>query len=97
MTFRYAEEALAEFIAAGLYYNRQVPGLGDALVAEVETGVAKILAAPLTWRVIEDDLRRYLVHRFPYGIYFTIENETVVIWAIKHLRRDPDYWQQRRS
>jgi toxin ParE1/3/4 len=97
MTLRYAEEALAEFIAAGLYYNRQVPGLGDAFVMEIEAGVAKILATPHTWRLVEDDVRRYLVNRFPYGIYFTIENEAVVIWAIKHLRRDPDYWQQRRS
>jgi hypothetical protein len=33
---------------------------------------------------------------FPYGIYYTIEADTVVIWAVKHLRRDPDYWQVRR-
>ncbi|HXA79711.1 MAG TPA: type II toxin-antitoxin system RelE/ParE family toxin [Opitutaceae bacterium] len=97
MTYRFADEALAEFIAAGRYYNEQVPELGDAFVDEIEAGIGIILAGPTIWRVIEDDVRRYLVRRFPYGIYYTIENELIVIWAVKHLHRDPDYWQQRRE
>jgi len=97
MTHRYAEAALAEFIASGQYYNRQLPGLGDEFVDEIEIAVQAVVAAPHTWRVIEEDVRRYLVRRFPYGIYYTIENEVVVIWAVKHLHRDPDYWQERRG
>jgi plasmid stabilization system protein ParE len=96
MTFRYADPALAEFLAAAHFYNQQVPGLGEAFADEVEAAVAKIAAAPRTWRVVEEEVRRYLLARFPYGIYYTIEGETVVIWAVKHLHRDPDYWQARR-
>lgn len=96
MRFRFADEAFAEYIAAGQYYNRQVPGLGESFLDEVEAGINKILAAPSTWRVVEADVRRCLVRRFPYGIYYTIENDIVVIWAVKHLHRDPDYWQERR-
>ncbi len=97
MRHRFVDEALAEFIAAGRYYNRQVPGLGDAFVDEVEAGIGAILNGLEVWRVVEDDVRRYLIHRFPYGIYYTIEDDVVVIWAVKHLHRDPDYWQQRRK
>lgn len=97
MTHRFADEALAEFIEAGRYFNRQVPGLGDDFADEIDSGARKILAAPFTWRVVEADVRRFLVSRFPYGIYYTVENDTVVIWAVKHLHRDPDYWQQRRT
>ncbi|HEU5080935.1 MAG TPA: type II toxin-antitoxin system RelE/ParE family toxin [Opitutaceae bacterium] len=97
MRYGFADAALEEYIAAGQYYNRKVPGLGDAFVDEVEAGVASILASPRACRVVEDDVRRYLVKRFPYGIYYSIEpNEIVVIWAVKHLRRNPDYWQERR-
>ena len=96
MIHRFDDEALAEFIEAGRYFNRQVPGLGDDFVDEVESGVRQILSAPFTWRVIERDVRRFLVNRFPYGLYFTVENDAVIIWAVKHLHRDPDYWQQRR-
>jgi hypothetical protein len=87
---------LAEFIAAGRYYNRQVSGLGDAFVDEVEAGIGVILNGPAVWRVIEDDVRCYLIKRFPYGIYHTIEGDVIVIWAVKNLYRDPDYWQHRR-
>ena len=97
MTHRFADEALDEFIAAGRYYNQQVPGLGDRFVDEIEAAIRKILAAPMTWRVVEDDVRRYLVHGFPYGIYYAIEGDVVIIWAVKHLRRNQDYWQQRRG
>jgi plasmid stabilization system protein ParE len=97
MTHRFVDEALAEFVAAGRYYNRQVPGLGDAFVAEIERGIEVILHGPTVWRVVEDDVRRYLIRRFPYGIYYSIEGEIVVIWAVMHLHRNPDYWQGRRK
>jgi len=96
MTYWFAAEALAEYIAAGQFYNRQVPGLGDEFADEIEAGVRAILTTPFTWRFVEDDVRRYLVRRFPYGIYYTVEQEAVIIWAVKHLHRDPDYWQERR-
>jgi plasmid stabilization system protein ParE len=96
MRYRFASEALAEFIAAGRYYNQQVPGLGDAFMDEIEIGIEAILAKPTLWRIMEDDVRRYLVRRFPYGIYYTIEGGLIIIWAVKHLHRDPDYWQSRR-
>ncbi len=67
-----------------------MPGLGDAFADEIEAGVGKIRATPNVWRIVEDDVRRFLVARFPYGIYYTVENDQIVIWAVKHLRRDPD-------
>lgn len=97
MRYRFVEEALAEFIAAGRYYNQQIPGLGDAFVDEVEAAIGRIFQSPTTWRIVEDDVRRYLVHRFPYGIYYTIENDIVIIWAVSNLHRDPDYWRERRK
>ena len=96
MNYRFVREALDEFISAGRYYNQPIPGLGDSFVDEVEAGITKILSNPTTRRIIEDDVRRYLVRRFPYGIYYTIENEMVVIWAVRHLHRDEDDWQSRR-
>jgi hypothetical protein len=72
MKHRFVEEALVEFIAAGRYYNQQIPGLGDAFVDQVEAGIGAIRDGPEIWRIVEDNVRRYLIHRFPYGIYYTI-------------------------
>ncbi len=97
MRYRFADEALAEYIAAGQYYNQRVLGLGDAFADKIEDAIRKIRATPLVWRVVEHDVRRYLIEGFPYGIYYTVEDDCVLIWAVKHLRRDPDYWQERRG
>ncbi|WP_221029746.1 type II toxin-antitoxin system RelE/ParE family toxin [Actomonas aquatica] len=96
MKYRFAAEALAEFIAAGQFYNRRLSGLGDEFADEIEIGIRNILSAPHAWRCVEDDVRRYLIQRFPYGIYYTVTEDCVDIWAVKHLHRDPDYWQERR-
>jgi len=69
MTFRFAAEAISEFIAAGQYYNQRVAGLGDDFVNEVETGITAICESPYVWRMVQDDVRRFLIPRFPYGIY----------------------------
>ncbi len=67
MRYRFADEALAEYIAAGQYYNQKVPGLGDAFADAIEDAIRKIRATPLVWRVVEDDVRRFLIEGFPYG------------------------------
>jgi plasmid stabilization system protein ParE len=88
-------EALREYSEAASYYKKISPGLGKAFVREVETSVRKILSGPETWRVVEEDVRRYLLHRFPYGIYYTIEEEYILIIAVMHLSRKPGYWKSR--
>jgi plasmid stabilization system protein ParE len=69
--------------------------LGFQFTAEVEAAIAAVLAAPDQWRRIEEDVRRYLVHRFPYGLLYTIESDQVLIVAVMHLSREPGYWRHR--
>ncbi len=51
---------------------------------------------PEAWPVIEEDIHRNLLHRFPFGIYYTIENDnSILIIAIMHMSRRPGYWKTR--
>lgn len=88
-----AEEELNE--AAG-YYARARPGLGDAFVAEVHRAVEALLAAPRAGAVVEDDVRWWLVKRFPYSILYRIRDDHVRILAIAHQKRRSFYWRRRR-
>jgi toxin ParE1/3/4 len=97
MRYRFVDEALAEYIEAGCYYNAQAEGLGDAFVDEIEAAISVVLKNPTVFRIVEGDVRRYLVKRFPYGIYYTIEEDLVLIWAIRNLHREEDYWLGRRG
>lgn len=95
MTYRFVDEALAEYISAGLYYERREPGLASAFMDELEAGILVIINGPEVWPVFDSDFRRYLIHRFPYGILYTIEGDMIVIWAVMDLRRQPGYWKHR--
>ena len=55
----------------------------------------RIVAYPLASTKIEEDLRRCLLSRFPYGIIYGIDSETVIVIAVAHLHREPRYWIDR--
>lgn len=96
MRLRLDRAARDEYLAAALQYLEVSPRIATAFVEQVEAGMARIGENPSLWRVIEGDVRRHLVRRFPFGIYYTIERDEVVVWAIMHLHRQPGYWQERR-
>jgi toxin ParE1/3/4 len=88
-------EALAEFRAAAKHYEQQQTGLGERFVNAVEMAVAHVAAAPESWRVIEDDIRRCLTKVFPYAVLYSIEPEYILVVAVMHCRREPGYWRNR--
>jgi hypothetical protein len=61
----------------------------------IEASIERVLEAPTRWRVIDDDVRRCLAHVFPYGILYTIEADFILIVAVMHFSREPDYWKGR--
>ena len=80
-----------------MYYEERTARLGADFTVEVEDAIQSILKAPDRWRCIEEDVRRYLVRRFPYGILYTMEQDDVLILALMHLSREPGYWRHRAS
>jgi hypothetical protein len=50
---------------------------------------------PERWNVIEADVRRYLMPRFPYALYYRVLSDHIRILAFKHNSRHPDYWRYR--
>jgi toxin ParE1/3/4 len=82
---------------AAKYYDTQRAGLGDEFLAEVDHGVSEIVADPLRFELVRNGIRRYLVHRFPYGIYYRLLSVGVVqIVVVKHHRRRTGIGMRRR-
>jgi len=95
MSFLFHPEADQEFLAAVAYYEDCEPGLGLDFSREVYASVQNALDYPAMWPEIESEVRRCLVHRFPYGVLYSLESHGIFILAIMHLHRDPDYWKHR--
>lgn len=97
-TYGFHPEALAEYHDALSFYLEASPLIAASFFAEVETSILKLLVNPEMWRVIEvPGIRRYLIHRFPYALYYRWEpkHNRLAIYALMHLRRKPDYWKHR--
>lgn len=78
------------------YYEDRAPGLGAQFIDEFERQVLALAAAPERWMVVSADIRRCLMRRFPYIIYFRrVGAERIRITVVKHQRRHPDFGRER--
>ena len=77
------------------HYAGISPTLGQRFYFEVERCLREICAAPLRYRRIEQDARRFLCEDFPFAVIYRDQPDRVVIVAVVHLKRRPGYWLER--
>ena len=88
-------EANAELRAALEHYSNIRPELGQRFAEAVVDTLERIAAAPLLYAIVDEGRRRAGVHRFPYGLFFLVEETRMVVIACFHGRRDPKQWHER--
>jgi toxin ParE1/3/4 len=89
------EEAEAEFDEAFDWYENQRPGRGVAFSGRVQEVFDRISANPLLHAIVSGDVRKAIVSKFPYNVYYRVEATRVAVIAVFHQRRDPSIWQAR--
>ena len=95
MTVRFLAEAEAELAEAVVHYDALLPGLGAEFALEVRDGIARIEEYPKAWQFLGQRARRYRLSRFPFGLVYAELPSEIVMLAIMHLHRKPDYWKER--
>ncbi|MFP4573965.1 MAG: type II toxin-antitoxin system RelE/ParE family toxin [Desulfobacterales bacterium] len=95
MKINFLEIAQIELDEAIEYYNYEVPGLGDAFLAEVLNAIDRIGRFPEAWGPCSKRTRRCRTRRFPYGVIYQIRDQEILIVAIANLHRKPGYWKDR--
>jgi len=89
---RFLTPAQRELEDAVAWYNRQAAGLGQELLDELDRAVRRAVAFPVAYPEIESGIRRCRLARFPYGLIYGVDGETLVVVAVAHLHRRPRYW-----
>jgi toxin ParE1/3/4 len=92
---RFVPAARREFLAEIVYYDQEQAGLGSRFTAAVEEAAARALAFPHSGAPAAGNTRRVLVQGFPFSIVYRDETSGVVIFAVAHQSRRPDYWAAR--
>lgn len=97
MTFpiRYRPEAVEDVMAAFEWYEAKRPGLGVEFRMALTDAEQLLARTPETFPVVYRGLRRLLLHRFPYSVYFRIGQEGVDIQGCIHQARHPRTWRSR--
>ena len=78
------------------YYTEQRTEVAQAFVNAIEDAVYRVRESPTHYNAIDDDVRRCMTWKFPYGILYTIEPDYILILAVMPCSRAPGYWKSRR-
>ncbi len=87
--------AIQELEDAQQFYEMEFSGLGQRFRQEVKKAIDRIIAYPKAWSRERGDIRKCLLHTFPYKVLYSIEEDHIFIIAIAHQHRKPDYWVDR--
>ena len=88
-------QAKDEFDEAYDWHETQRAGLGDAFAKEVHESLELLKRNPKIHAKEYHEIRKSVLKRFPYSIYYYIEDKTVVVLSIFHGKRNPDEWKSR--
>jgi plasmid stabilization system protein ParE len=91
----WSDEAMAEFYDAERWYAEISVALSQRFVQSVENTIQLIAQFPLRFPTVHRSHRRAGVKRFPYGLFYRVEDDRIVLIACFHGKRDPRHWQNR--
>ena len=91
---RFTSTAEMELKVAMEFYQSAREGLGAEFLAEVQAATNLIESFPLAWSPLSSRTRRCRTHRFPYGLFYQVRAEEILIVSVMDLRRDPKTWEQ---
>lgn len=94
MKARFASPAERELKEAMEFYESARQGLGAEFLAEVEATTHLIQTYPLAWTALSPRTRRCRTRRFPYGLFYQVRRDEILIVSVMDLRRDPRRWEQ---
>src|SRR5438132_1501198 len=93
VVFRHiAKQEMDDAIA---WYESERPGVGVEFASEIGSLLARIADTPRQFRKVRGEVRRAVLHRFPYTIHFLLESNRIVVLALFHAKRNPKRLEDR--
>ena len=95
MKVKFIEPSLLEMDDAVKYYNEQLDGLGKKFYNEIVITIGLVKLFPDSWNQCSPNTRKAIIKTFPYNLIYATDSETIVIIAVAHHHRKPEYWIDR--
>jgi plasmid stabilization system protein ParE len=90
-------EAEVDITRGALWYEGRETGLGTELLSEINAAIVRALVRPEAFLKVrsQPEVRRILVRRFPYRIFYINRDDRVVVFAVLHAARNEKQWVRR--
>ncbi len=86
---RFLAEVEDDALSAYAWYEERRVGLGEEFLEAFYFSAQSLPQNPLLHEIVRDQIRRRLLPRFPYTIYYEIHAEDVIVIGLFHCARDP--------
>jgi len=87
-----SDESRLDILDAFSWYESRRSGLGKDFELCLEAGFNQIIRDPLLFQKRYKDIHIHFIDRFPYGIHYLVERDTIKVLSIFHTSRDPGKW-----
>jgi len=87
--------ATPELEDAVRFYELEYVGLGRKFKEEVRKAALRVAEYPKAWSIERGEVRKCLLHKFPYKLMYSVEADNILVIAVAHQHRKPDYWVDR--
>ena len=96
LTFELDDAAEKEFYSVIDYYKQFDRTLSSDFIQEFDRAVKRLQKFPDAGSPYLHNTKLVILHRFPYAIVYKIyRDEVIVVHAVMHMKRKPDYWKER--
>lgn len=95
MRIKFHPHARAEIRAARNWYHERSPLSAFAFAQTVQNAISLIKEAPDTFPLADHGTRKFILQRFPFSIFYRTDETEIVIVAVAHQKRRPNYWSNR--
>lgn len=93
--YRFLSTALTEASDAALFYEKESGGLGTKFLDAIDITIEKLRKFPTIGSPHGQRLRSFSIPRFPYDLVYYVGDQEMLIIAVAHQSRRPDYWKDR--
>lgn len=95
MIIRFTPEADAELTEARQWYSHQRKDLDLEFMQCIDAALSRVVTNPYSFPIVYQNLRRAVVRRFPFAVFYEVASDEVQVIAVFHSRRDPEIWKAR--
>ncbi len=95
MRWVFHPDAEIEFLESSLFYEQEIPGLGQRFSRHVKNALELLIENPELGTRLDEEIRSFVVGSFPFSIIYAMHEGCPFVLALAHTRRKPGYWRSR--